>query len=328
MMKHWHILGCLLVLATGCMPVVEVAKPNVNIEPARPEPPPDPQLKPVDINALVFSAPDVKHRFQALDKITREFVDGKGFEHRPYELGGNFVTAVWAKNTSFTLPTMLKGPRESFKDIHRISVETIVIGFPNARSASVNAETVSADPEKWCVNVHYREGAPQPVTGAGWGILFYRWDPAKLGTVPFRPYDQAKERISLPLDGYSVAATGVPLEKKREMHEDFLRHARSATSLRDVYLEDMARLEKDVIAFIEAHKARKRIFESSHRSNLPPKERSEPLTEQEEKAELAKAKKYFADQSELMRNHHVALHAAMLEAFPLQRVWLELKNRE
>jgi hypothetical protein len=109
----------------------------------------------------------VKNRFTSFDEAAREFA-GRDFAHRPYQLGGNFVTAVWHKGAGPTEPITLRGDRKQLKPIHRISVDVIVVPAPEqALSTSLTAEVVEADPEKWCVQLHFRQGNGHMVTSEG-----------------------------------------------------------------------------------------------------------------------------------------------------------------
>jgi hypothetical protein len=279
----------------------------------------------VDVQSFRFSSPELKQRFTQFDKAARQFA-GNDFQHRPFQRGGNFVTAVWAKGIGFTEPPVLRGPREKLKDIHRVSVDTIVIGETDARSAALSVETVASNPDAWSVYFNFREGANR-VTGPGWSMWFFRWDVAKLHVIPFRPDENTREKVPLPLHGYAVRDSEVSLGKQVSMSEDFLRHARSADALRDAYLADLEQLEQKVVAFIEAHKAQKKVFGPHSGGGIPPPHHLEPLSAEEEKTELAKAKQFFATQAAIMREHHVSMYAAFRRAFPVEQCWPELAGK-
>ena len=283
--------------------------------------------KRVEIDSLHFDLLEHQQRFLSFDKTARAFAN-QDFEHRPYELLGSFVQAVWAKGIGFDEPCTLRGPRASNKDIHRITVDTIVTPVPGrAKAAALRVEVIPADADKWCVYLYYREAAKQNVTEPGWSILFFRWDPAKLGIVPFRPQDNVKDRLEIPLLQYAISASDVHLPSKLSVNDSFLRYVRSADAMRDAFLADLAEVEKQAIAFLDAHKAMKKVYGES-RGNLPPPEHLEPLTAREEKAERAKAKEYFAAQAQFMRAHHDEMYAALRKSFPLERCWKELTEQD
>jgi hypothetical protein len=284
---------------------------------------PKPNVQAVAIDSLKFDTPELQKRFKEFDTAARQFA-GKDFDYQPPQLGGNFVQEVWAKGIGFTEPCELRGPREAFKGIHRISVDTIVVPFPQAKAAAVAVVVVAPDPNSWCVLFAYRESTHQEVTGPGWWITFYRWNPDRLGSVPFLFYDQAKERITLPIRNYSVRDSGVGLSAPPSILEDFVQHARSARAMRDVYLANLAQLEKLARAFIQEHKAQKKVYDKDTGSGLPPLSHLEPLTAEEEKEELAKAKQFFSAQTKFMEDHHEALYAAWRKSFPLENCWPEV----
>jgi hypothetical protein len=279
----------------------------------------------LDVASLKFDRPELRQRFLDFDAAARRFAaDVGGFAHRPYRQGGNFITAVWAKNADPDLPIALRGGGPP-KEVHRIRVDTIVVPFPQAKAAGLGVELVAPGPDGWCVSFRYREATLQQVMGSGWGVTLYRWDPAKYGKlVPFRPQEQAKERLTLPLWGHAVADSGVQVGGRRPVEEDFLRHARSAAAMRDAYLADLAELEGLVAAFVADHKAQKKVYEEKYNGPGAPPHRLVALTAEEEAAELAKAKAHFAAQAKLMRDHHEAAYAAWRRSFPLERCWPQL----
>ncbi len=310
-----------LLLCVGCQPT----PPMVVVTPAAPPAKVRPQPAPIEAAALKFSSPDAGNLFLACDKTAREFA-AQGYEHRSYELGGNFVTAVWSKGADFTRPIQLRGPQKKLQAIHRIRVDAIVIPFPQAVTGGLAVEHVPADPEKWCVSLSYHEGANNAVTGPGWSIYLFRWDATKYGRItPFQPWEQAKDRIDLPVRGYAVAATPVPFHSDLSYQENFLRHMESAEAMRDAFLADLEQVEAKSLALIESHGARKEVSEEYRGGGIPPRKHAEPLTADDEAAQLAKAKQYFATQAQLMRAHYEEMYGAVRASFPLEKCFPELK---
>lgn len=310
-------------LAVICFPVAGMGCTDKPARNARDLPGSGGQV--IEIDSLKFDTAELKKRFTAFDDAARQFA-GSEFDYRPYQKGGNFIEAVWAKGIGFTEPCVLRGSRESLKGIHRISVDTIVVPFPRAKSAALGIEVVAPNPEDWCINFGYREATQQQVTDPGWMITFYRWNPARLGIIPFRPLDQAKERITLPVRSYTVSDSKVEMRSELSIHDDFVRHFRSAEVMRDVCRADLARLEERVRAFIKGHKAQKRVYAQYEGGGLPPPYHLEPLTAEEEEAQLVYSKRFFAAQAKLMRDHHKAMYALLRKSFPFERCWLELEQ--
>src|SRR5688500_13597156 len=112
-MGRWSLLAMLWLPVFGCTPgaMVEVEQPK--------PPAPAPPANRIEIASLKFSDKDLERRFLRFDKVAREYA-GRDFEHRPYQLGGNFVRAVWARGIGFEEPAAFRGTRDQFKDIHRI----------------------------------------------------------------------------------------------------------------------------------------------------------------------------------------------------------------
>jgi hypothetical protein len=307
---HFLAITLLTVAAVGCG---DAPKPRARVQAFA-------------IDSLEFDTPELEKRFTDFDAAARQ-VAATGFEHRPYQMGGHFVAALWAKGIGLSEPCDLRGPRESLVGIHRILVETIVVPYPQAKAAGLRVEMVAPDPDGWCVFFDYREATKQGVSGPGWSITFLRWDADRYGVVmPFRPYDEARERITLPVRGYRVGDTDVVVGSQLPLEDDFFRYVRSADAMRDVYLADLARVEKRVVAFVQEHKVWKEVHRHDGRG-LPLPAATSPLTPEEEKAELAEAKEFFTTQAKLMRDHHEAMYAAWRDSFPVERCWLELRKK-
>ena len=295
------------------------------------EPPPAaarPDRPIFDIDSLRFENEQLRERFTNFDTTAKAFAK-EGFEHRPYQLGGNFVTAVWSKGFDFTLPLLIRETRETFPGIHRIKVDTIVVPPPEAKSAALDGEGVTKDPNYWSLTLNYREATQQGVTGPAWGIVFYRWDEEQLGRIfPFRPMERTKESLVIPPRYYVLGAGDVRGQRERPIDEDFLSFVQSAEEMRDVFLAELAKLEKGVRERIASGKVEKRVREKYRGDGRPPPSRLVALSAEELKEELVKAERHFAVQEKLMREHHKAMYAALRKSFPLERCWAGLKADE
>lgn len=286
----------------------------------RPEPVPDA----VNIDLLTFDPPELQDHFRCLDTAARGFVD-QGFVVRPYQQGGNFVKSIWAKGIGFTEPSILGGSRESLTRIHRISINAVVVPFPRAKAAGLDVEVVTSDPQDWSVSFWHRKGTRQQVAGSGWGITLYRWNPDRFESVkPFRPFEEFKERLLLPVSGYDSGTIELQIRSERHTEDGMVEHLRSAEALRDATLADLARLEAKVVSVIRDHKAEKKVQGEYSGRGVPPPFHWEPLTREEETLELAKANEFFAAQTKLVREQYEAMYAALRSSFPFERVWPEI----
>lgn len=131
----------------------------------------------------------------------------------------------------------------------------------------------------------------------------------------------------LPITGYAVGDSAVGLFNEQALPQNFGRQVRSAEAMRDAYIADLAELEKRTVALIQSHKAQKKVYGKYQGGGIPPDHTLQPLTPEEEKEELAKAKRYFADQAMLMRDNHQAMYAAWRKSFPIEDCWPELKGK-
>jgi hypothetical protein len=284
----------------------------------------------IDIATLDFDTPQLKNRFQVFDRTTRAVAaEEKGWKHRAYTQGGNFVSAVWVLGDGYDDKCRLGREPQHQVGTRKIEVDTIVVG-DKAKSAAITLERVDASPEEWSVLCHYREATEQGVTGAGWGATLFKWDPQKQKShVPFRPYEQTTVKFQLG-SRYSYQVENTPVEVVSELpqEQDFLQYLASAESLRDTFLRANGKLLQKVEETISSHKAEKRIFGEYKGDGRPPPTSVKPLTATEETAELAKARKQFAELDRVVNKEYAAIHAALRKSFPFEKCWLELGAQE
>jgi hypothetical protein len=318
-------LAFLVAIALGAFASCNNSSPSINsVTPA------SSAAGSVDTAALVFDTPRLKEQFQRFDSVARELATAeKGWKHRGYTQGGNFVTAVWALGAGYDNDCRLSRDPKHQVGIHRMEVDTIVVG-DKAKSAAFAIERVDASPQAWSVLCNYRDATEQGVTGAGWSANLFQWDAAKQHThIPFRPYEQTSARIDLgPRYGYEVQDTSVLMATPLSYEENFLLYLKSPESLRQTYLTAHDELLQKVEMTITSHQARKRVFGEYAGDGRPPPSHTEPLSPAEEAAELAKARQHFARLRQLMKDEHVAIHVALRKAFPFEKCWPQLNPLE
>jgi hypothetical protein len=286
--------------------------------------------KTIDVAALDFDTPELKNRLQVFDRTASEVAaEEKGWKHRAYTQGGNFVSAIWVLGEGYDDECRPSREPQHQVGTRKIEVDTIVVG-DKAKSAAVTLERVAASAEEWSVLCHYREATEQGVTGAGWGATLFKWDAQKQKShVPFRPYEQTTVKFHLgPRYRYQVENTTVEVDSELPQEKDFLRYLASAELLRDTYLQANDKLLKKVEETISSHKAEKRIFGEYKGDGRPPPTSVKPLTAAEETAELAKARKQFAELDRVVHKEYAAIHAALRKSFPFEKCWPELEPRE
>ena len=278
-----------------------------------------------DVLALDFETVGLKERFLSFDGVAREAAAKKGWKHREYKAGGNFVSAVWALGDGYDDDCRPSRLPEHQVGTRKIEVDTIVVG-DKAKSAALTLELVEASPQAWSLFGNYREATAQSVTGAGWGITLFKWDAEKQKTaVPFRPYEQTTAKLTLgPRYLYEVQNTKIEVASELPPDKDFLRYLASAESLRDTYLTFSGQLLKKVEETIAEHKAEMRVFGKYNGDGRPPPSHLRKLTAEEEAKELEKAREHFARLDKLVQKEHVAMHAAVRRAFPFEKCWPEL----
>ncbi|MBC7853177.1 MAG: hypothetical protein IAF94_07055 [Pirellulaceae bacterium] len=281
----------------------------------------------IDVAALDFDTPELKDRLQLFDRTARDLSAAEvDWKHHEYTLAGNFVTAVWAQGAGYDEECRPSREPQHQVGTRKVEVDTIVVEG-KAKSAAITIERVDASPQQWSVFCHYREATEQGIAGAGWGVTLFKWDAQKQKSyVPFRPYERTTARLQLgPRYSYQVENTPVEVVSELPQEQDFLRYLESPASLRTAYLEASGKLLKKIEEIIATHQAEKRIFGENKGDGRPPPTSLKPLTVAEEAGEVAKARKHFAELDEIVKEEHLAIHAALRKAFPFENCWPELR---
>ncbi|MCE9527223.1 MAG: hypothetical protein K8R36_14345 [Planctomycetales bacterium] len=303
-----------IVFAGACGPTNTTTRPATS-----------PPAAALDVSTLDFETPELKDRFLLFDRIAREAAAEKGWKHRDYKEGGNFVSAVWVLGDGYDDDCLPSREPQHQVGTRKMEVDTIVVAG-KAKSAALTLEWVDASSKEWSLFCNYREASEQSVTGAGWGVTLFKWNAEQQKShVPFRPYEQTTTKLELgPRYSYHVQNTAVEVASDLPQDKDFLRYLASPESLRDTYVEASGRLLKKIEETITTHKAEKRIFGKYNGDGRPPPSELRKLTTEEEVEELARAREYFARQDNLVKDEHVAMHTVLRKAFPFEKCWPEL----
>jgi len=86
-----------------------------------------------------------------------------------------------------------------------------------------------------------------------------------------------------------------------------------------------AALESKKVQSIASHQEFKELPVTSHHG-IPIGHPPVPLTAEEERVEMQKAKDHFAQQRELMRINYKEMYAALRAAFPIEKCWPEFRR--
>lgn len=304
--------GCTLIVFGAMVTIATGAEPS------------NPIGQVVEISKLEFDTPKLKKQFVDFDAAARNSANSD-FAFCDYQLGGNFVRAIWTRGIGFHEPGVLSGPFDSLEGFQRISVDASVFPFPKAKSVALRVESCLASPERWCVLFDFRDSTSQHPTPAGWYAYIYRWDATRYGQhTPFRPINEDADKISLPMRFHRICDSEVVVRSQRRTEDDLLHYFRSAESLRDAYLEDLALVEEQALGMIEQHQIWKEEPIKGRRG-IPEPTEHRLLTPEETQVELAKAKEFFTVQADLVRNHYNEIYSAWRASFPMEMCWPELE---
>jgi len=91
--------------------------------------------------------------------------------------------------------------------------------------------------------------------------------------------------------------------------------------MRDRGLAQNQALEQKVITAIPSNQITTCDHGPYQGDGIPPQCTPRPLTPEEEEEELELAEVYFAEQDQLLRNHHREMYEAWMMTFPFNECW-------
>lgn len=304
--------------------------------------PPDTQATEYDIDGLVFEPAELKQSFQSYTAVARRFCSN-GFQQRPFRAGGNSIRAEWFKGAESRTEIFFPKGVPPNADIHRVVVQARCLPPPRreeqavdparpepiARESLIAVTFVPSDPDEWCTTWGYTHlASSQGGTHVDWHIRFCRWNVALLKqVVPFRPLENVREDVSIPLRHYLGVDRrwGVAFNRAEPRCEDFFRRMESADAMLEAQLADLDRLEAEVTRQLDEGLATKFVpGEPSAPKGVPPRGERVALSDDELAAERTHVKAYFSAQRTVMQEHSAAMYATFRKSFPLEECLPEL----
>ena len=261
---------------------------------------------------LEFEDKDTGKLFMNLKSSLEETT--KGWKHVPWGQGGNFYRAKWARGAGARDDCVIASGSADREDQHCIELYTLFYPktFPKVFGLGIQA-LLRPKGEGWGVALYLsKEG--KKIVGEGYSLAF-------------KKYTANSKQPTIEIDlgtavRYNVSATDVSVTSSKGPLEEMRSNLKSAEDLKNSALEKLMALEKKVEETIKGHKAQAMEYGPYEGGGIPPEEMPRPLTEAEEKEELAKAKAYFAMRRQIIIKEHKALFDQMKETLPFYDILL------
>jgi hypothetical protein len=165
----------------------------------------------------------------------------------------------------------------------------------------------------WGTNFSFSEGG-KSVMGEGWGLTI---------TQSLSSGGEPDATVVLGKDySYKINnKTSVEYSSPLPLREDLAGYLISPEGMRDRGVAAIQALAGKVEDAIRSHQAPTCDYQPYQGNGIPPACLPRPMSADEESAELARAKSFFADQEGLLRDHYQEMYAAWMAPFPLDQCW-------
>jgi len=277
---------------------------------------PSPTPQPIaSLDELQFTDAENGQRFRDLDRCINNFVDDS-WHTTSYQLGGNFYRSSWCRGVGARSDCQIAGSTIDNRDQQVIKLYTLFYGqtYPEVFGLGFQSLWVPKS-TGWGVSYYFAEKG-ESVVGDGWGVNFSEY---------LNPTGQPKATVHLGWNyGYTIAGpnqTTFEYPSDLPMREDLALYLSAPDAMRDRGLAQMQALAQKVITAINTHQVSTCDLGPYLGNGIPPACTPRPLTANEEVDELARAKAYFAEQDQLLRDHYQEMYATWMTAFPFDRCW-------
>lgn len=277
---------------------------------------PSPTPQPIaSLDELRFTDSENGQRFRDLDRCINNFVDDS-WHTTSYQLGGNFYTSHWCRGAGARSDCQIADSTIDNRDQRVIRLYTLFYSQSYPEVFGLGFQSLQVPKSTgWGASYYFAENG-DGVVGDGWGVTFREY---------MTPTGQPKSTVNLGWN-YSYTIFGpnrTTFEHPSDlpMREDLALYLASPDAMRDRGLMQSQALAQKVITAINAHQVSTCDLGPYLGNGIPPECTPRPLTASEESTELAKAKAYFAEQDQLLRDQYQEMYAAWMAAFPLDQCW-------
>jgi len=281
-----------------------------------PVPAPSPTPRPVArVDELRFKDAETGRRFRALDGCIKDIADDS-WHTTSYQLVGNFYESRWCRGTGARSDCQIAGSTIDDRDQRVIELYTLFYpqSYPEVFGLGFHALQAPKS-TGWGASYYFAENGAG-IVGQGWGVTFREY------VTP-----TGKPRVSIDLGwkyGYTIYGPNrTTFEDSSELplREDLALYLASPESMRDRGLAHIQALEQKVISAISGHQVITCDLGPYLGKGLPPACTPRPLNASEETDELARARAYFAEQEQSLRDSYQEMYTAWMAAFPLGQCW-------
>lgn len=263
----------------------------------------------VDVSLLKFESADCERRFMSIRGLFQERTRGAGWDHRPLRKLGNFLQEDWC------LPpepgwNCFSGYARDKRRTEWLEVSTLFYdrSWPQVFGLNVSAGS-NARSGPWGIYLHYADQG-KGIVGAGLGVTFLRYEGE----------EKAQEIHLGSTYSYQAEATDLRVEAPGGKDAELALLYASPASLRQTGQARYRALLAEVEKAVAEHRVLKRVYGEYKGRGIPPTHEDVPLTPDEERAVLAKARAEIGQTLDSIEKNAETFHRLLAELIP-ERCW-------
>jgi hypothetical protein len=281
----------------------------------RPVPRPTPSPTPWPLDQMLFQDPETGRRFRALDRCIRDITDDS-WHKTSYQIHGNFYQASWCQGTVARDDCQFLYRTKDDHDQHSLTLYTLSRHENPPKFFGLGFSAILVPKSTgWGVLFDFHEKG-ETIIGEGWRVAFRKY---------VTPTGPAEGIIYLGSQySYAIVDNYTIFDYSSDpILEDLAVYLSAPEAMRDRGLMRNQALARKVFAAINTHYVitcnQGPYIENEGGAEPPCKPR--PLTPKEEAEELARAKTYFAEQEQALRDSYQEIYTAWMTAFPFDQCW-------
>ncbi len=299
----WLAYSLMLLSVSACQSTIFASTPTFEKTPV------------VGVDELQFKDTETGQRFRALDRCVENIADDS-WRTTSYQLLGNFYTSSWCNGAGAGNDCQIAHATVDNRDQQVIQLNTLFYpqNYPEVFGIGFNALWVPQS-TGWGAYFYFAENGAS-VVGDSWGVSFREY------TTPANP---PAATVQLGWNyGYTIYGpnrTEFDQSSDLPLREDLALYLSSPEAMRDRGIAQNQTLAQKVSDAIQAHQVYGCDLGPYLGDGIPPACTPRPLTAEEETVELDRARAYFAEQEQLLRDYYQEMYTAWLKAFPLNQCW-------
>jgi hypothetical protein len=261
---------------------------------------------PGDVPKLKFESPDCERRFKALRAFFAERARKPGWDHIPIRELGNFFEESWCFPPEAGWNCFSGYAREKRRTLwYEVSTLFYDSAWPTVFGLNVSAGNNAREAD-WGAQLFYSVQG-KGVVGQGLALEFLKFEGEEI---------KARVHLGTTLE-YKAEATSIRVSAPGDGIAELALYYASPASFRDTALAREDALIAEVERAFKAHEVLKRVYGEYKGRGIPPMHEDVPLTPDEEKAALEKARRELAADRQAIEKNGELFHRLLTDLIPI-----------